>query len=135
MCFPSHLPAVKESFFKITALSAVAEAIDCTHIPIISLRKDDAEMYRNKKKLFSILLNVLAICTADRIYTNVVARGPGSAYESRIFENSTIRDKFESAEVCNLLLKNNGYSCKQYLITPLLHHANTSERAHLIAAT
>ena len=127
MCFPSDLPAVKQSFFEIAAFPAVVGGIDCTHMPIISLGGDDAEVYRNKKRYFST--NVQAICTADRIFTNVGARWPGSTHDSRIFENSNIRDKFENCEICGLLLGDSGHPCKQYLMTPLLHPANDSKRA------
>ena len=54
-----------------------------THIPIQSPGGDTAELYRNRKGLFSI--NVQAICDHDLILTNVVARWPGSIHESRIF--------------------------------------------------
>ena len=70
-----------------------------------------------------------AICTADRIFTNVAARWPGSTHDSRIFENSFIWDKFENGEICGWLLGNSGYPCKQYLMTSLLHPANDSKRA------
>ena len=52
MCFTSDLPAVKRSFFEIAAFPAVVGGIDCTHIPIISLGGDDAEVYRNRKGYF-----------------------------------------------------------------------------------
>ena len=99
-----------------------------TYVPIVSPGGDSAEVYRNRKSFFSI--NVQAICNANRYFTNVVARWCGSTHDSRILENSVIRDRFENNEVDGLLLGDNGYPCKRYLMTPLLHPVTNAEKAY-----
>lgn len=76
-------------------------------------------MFRNRKGLFSI--NVQTICDADRVITNIFAR---------IFDNSVIRDKFENGEDDGLLLGDDGYLCRSYLMTPLLNPSTTAERRY-----
>ena len=71
-----------------------------------------------------------AICNANRYFTNVVARWCGSTHDSRILENSVIRDRFENNEVDGLLLGDNGYPCKRYLMTPLLHPVTNAEKGY-----
>ena len=118
--------AVNRGFYDIGGMPEIIGCIDCTHVPIISPGKETAELFRNRKGFFSI--NVQAICDADLIFRNVVARWPGSTHDSRIFENSKIGQKFERHEINGLLLGDNGYPSKQYLLTPLLTPKNDAER-------
>ena len=127
MTFPLNLSTFKQDFYNIAGFPSVLGAMDCTHIPIVS-PGDNAEVYRNRKGFFSI--NVQAICNANRYFTNVVARWCGSTHDSRIFENSVIRDRFENNEVDGLLLGDNGYLCKRYLMTPLLYPVTNAEKAY-----
>ena len=78
---------------------------DCTQIPIISPSGDNAEVFRNKKGFMSI--NVQAICDVDRMINNIVAGWPGSTHDSRILNNSVIRDEFEEGRVNGILLSDN----------------------------
>ena len=127
MTFPSNI-SISKHFYNIAGFPSVLGAMDCTHIPIVFPRGDSAEVYRNRKGFFSI--NVQAICNANRYFTNVVARWCGSTHNSRIFENSVIRDRFENNEVDGLLLGENGCICKRYLMTPLLHPVTNAEKAY-----
>lgn len=79
---------------------------------------------------------------------NVVARWPGSAHDSTIFNNCTIRRQFESNDFPNCLLlggyiilllghKNKiivpgdrGYPIKKYLFTPLLNPHTQAEQLY-----
>uniref|UniRef100_A0A8W8L739 DDE Tnp4 domain-containing protein n=1 Tax=Magallana gigas TaxID=29159 RepID=A0A8W8L739_MAGGI len=106
---------VKRGFMDIGRIPEVVGAIDCTHIPIQSPRGRNTEIYRNRKGFFSI--NVQAICDHECNFTNIVARCPGSTHESRIFENSNICARFERHEIDGILLGDNGYPLRQYLIT------------------
>ena len=127
--FPDNreLLNVKSKFKDIAGIPGIVGAIDCTHIPIVSPGGDNAELYRNRKGFFSI--NVQAICDADLMITNLVARWYGSSHDNRIFENSEIYLKFENNEIQGILLGDNGYGLKRYLLTPVLN-ANTHEERH-----
>ena len=83
--FPSgnKVQEIQRQFMQQNRIPGIVGAIDCTHIPPQSPGGDTAELFRNRKGVFSI--NVQAICDHDLILTNVVARWPGSSHESRIF--------------------------------------------------
>lgn len=52
--------------------------------------------------------------------TDIVARWPGSAHDSNIFNNSRIKIRFENGEFGDYwLLGDSGYGVKSYLLTPL----------------
>ena len=83
--FPSgnKIQEIQRQFMQQNRIPGIVGAIDCTHIPLQSPGGDTAELFRNRKGVFSI--NVQAICDHDLILTNVVARWPGSTHDSRIF--------------------------------------------------
>ena len=123
IAFPyNDLTKVKSKFYVIANFPGVIGAMDCTHIPVISPGGDNAEVFRNRKGFMSI--NVQAICDSDRMITNNVARWPGSTHDSRIFDNSVIRDEFEEGRVNGILLGDNGYPCRRYLLTPVTPSLN-----------
>lgn len=80
------LQEIKEQFYKIAKFPGVTMVIDCTNIPICSPGGDTSELYRNRKNWMS--LNVQLIAGPQLQIFDVVARWPGSAHDSRIFENS-----------------------------------------------
>lgn len=65
---------------------------------------------------------------------DIVVRHPGSTHDSVIFDRSSARVRFEQNHVIGLLLGDNGYPCRPYLLTPLINPANQREenynRAH-----
>ena len=87
--FPSvnKVQEIQRQYMQQSRIPGIVGAIDCTHIPIQSPGGDTAELFRNRKGLFSI--NVQAICDHDLILTNVVARWPRSTHDSRILKTVT----------------------------------------------
>ncbi|KAJ8926493.1 hypothetical protein NQ314_021138 [Rhamnusium bicolor] len=65
---------------------------------------------------------------------DIVVRHPGSTHDSVIFDRSSARVRFEQGHIVGLLLGDNGYPCRPYLLTPLINPANQREenynRAH-----
>lgn len=61
--------------------------------------QDDAEVYRNRKGYFSV--NVQVISSADLYIKDIVARWPGSAHDSTIFNNSRVKHRFDEGEFGN----------------------------------
>lgn len=103
---------VMQDFYKIANFPGVIEAIDCTHIKILVRSMKNRERFRNRKLFMSI--NVQVICDANLFIANLFARWPGSVHDSRIFNNSEIRAKFENNQFNGWLLGDNGYACKSY---------------------
>jgi hypothetical protein len=96
------------------------DAIVCTHIKIPSPGGENAELFRNRKGYFSI--NVQAVCGPNLDILNIVARWPGSI-QYMMPEYSTIfaySAQFERGDIQSILLGDNGYPCRQYLMTPVI---------------
>ena len=78
---------------------------------------NNAEIFRNRKGFFSI--NVQALCHPNMLITNIVCRWPGSTHYSRIFDNSVQCSQFENNLIDGLLLGDDGFPCRHYLMTPV----------------
>ncbi|XP_049699813.2 putative nuclease HARBI1 [Helicoverpa armigera] len=104
-------------FYKIARFPRVVSAIDGTHIRIQSPGGNTAEEFRNRKGFFSF--NVQAMCSADLMFQDIVARWPGSTHDCMIFANSHVKYHFENGEFGNgIILGDSGYELTNYLLTP-----------------
>lgn len=120
---------VVQGFYNIARFPRVIGAIDCTHIKIRSPGGHDAEIYRNRKRFFS--LNVQTICDSGLRIQSIVCRWPGSAHDSTIFRHSAVKTRFETDEFGDLLLVGDaGYPISNYLLTPLHNPTNHAERRY-----
>lgn len=109
---------VVTGFFNIARFPRVIGAIDGTHIKILSPGGDNAEIYRNRKLFFSI--NTQAICSADLMFQDIVARWHGSAHDANIWDNcAQKRNCLQGLYNNNWLLGDSGYAQTHYMMTPL----------------
>ncbi|KAG0438560.1 hypothetical protein HPB47_013292 [Ixodes persulcatus] len=117
--FPSaaQFNTVMLDFFALAKFPGVTGCIDCTHVRIKSPGGDDAEVFRNRKGVFSI--NVQAVTGPQLQFYDVVVSWPGSVHDSRIFDNSRVRVLYEERRVPGVLLGDMGYACFFFLMTPL----------------
>ena len=72
------------------------------------------------------------------MFTNIVARWPGSTHDSFVFNNSRIGQRLEAQSFSlekGLLLGDSGYPCKPYLMTPYLNPATAKQEAYNKAHT
>ncbi|XP_065200775.1 putative nuclease HARBI1 [Planococcus citri] len=122
-----ELSEIRQGFFNIAQFPRCIGAVDCTHVKILSPGGQDAEIFRNRKRFFSY--NVQAVCDSNLRFLNVVCRWPGSSHDSTIFNNSSIKYKFEDGEFGNdLLVGDGGYGVRNYLITPLRNPITAAEK-------
>lgn len=120
---------VSSTFFKICGFPNVIGAIDGTHIRLQSPGGENAEIYRNRKGYFS--LNVQVVCDANLKISDVVCRWPGSAHDSRIFNNSLLKARFENNEFGNCyLLGDSAYASKRYMLVPLANPVSEAEKRY-----
>ncbi|KAG0431361.1 hypothetical protein HPB47_021851 [Ixodes persulcatus] len=117
--FPSaaQFNTVMLDFFALAKSPGVTGCIDSTHVRIKSPGGDDAEVFRNRKGVFSI--NVQAVTGPQLQFYDVVVSWPGSVHYSQIFDNSRVRVLYEDRRVPGVLLGDMGYACFFFLMTPL----------------
>lgn len=157
---PEEIYLSQQQFFQIARFIRVIGFIDCTHIRVQSYGKrnlflnhsslkyshksiyplntffhclflggEDSELYRNRKGYFS--LNVQVITNAKFDIIDIVARWPGSAHDSTIFNHSRIKSLFEANRFNDgLLLGDSGYPNLSYLMTPLLNPLTPAEHLY-----
>jgi hypothetical protein len=106
----------------------VTGVIDGTHIPIQSPGGPRAEIYRNRKTYFS--LNVQIVGGPQLEILDIVVRWPGSTHDSRIFENSSVKLRFQRRQIPGLLLGDSGYPQTNYLYTPVLNPGNEAQERY-----
>lgn len=125
--FPTNDEArvIKRGFYAKSGFPGVIGAIDCTHIRIIG-QGIRGLRYINRKGWPSI--NTQIVCDHKMKIRNISARWYGSAHDSRIFNESLIKDKFESHEVEGLLVGDSGYAVHSYLMTPFKSPSSPPER-------
>ena len=88
--------------------------------PLLSYHQ--AERYRNRKNVYA--LNIQVICDGNLVICDIVARWWGSVHDARIFDNSSVKLRFDMSEFDGILLGDSGYPLKTYLMTPFLHPAD-----------
>ncbi|KAH1006028.1 hypothetical protein HUJ04_006910 [Dendroctonus ponderosae] len=105
-------------FFAIVSFPSVSACVDCTHILIKNPGGTIGEIFRNRKRQFS--LNVQVACDPNMKIVDIDVRYPGSTHDSVIFDRSALRIRFETNQIPGLLLGDNGYACRKYLLTPII---------------
>ena len=106
----------------------VLGAIDGTHVAIKSPTVNE-HLSVNRHQRHSI--NVQAVCDANMIFTDVVAKFPGSTHDSYMFASSGLGRKMEqSGGADGYLLGDSGYALRPWMITPFDQAAaNNPEKA------
>lgn len=73
-------------------------------------------------------INVQTVCDASLKIRDIVCRWAGSTHDSRIFNNSSIRTRFEGGEFgSSVIVGDSGYGQKNYLLTPLTNPQTHAE--------
>ncbi|CAG4940845.1 unnamed protein product [Parnassius apollo] len=84
--------------------------------------------YVNRKGYYSIKVQV--VCDSNLKIRDIVARWRGRAHDSRVFNESTIKERFERGNFHGRLLGDSGYACTAYLFTSLPNPSNDKEEAY-----
>jgi len=96
------------------------------HIFLCILGGEFSELYRNRKGYFSI--NVQVVVNAKLEIIDIVARWPGSAHDSTIFDHSRIKTLFEMGAFSDGLLL--AYPNLPYIMTPFQNPATAAEHIY-----
>ncbi|KAI4469671.1 hypothetical protein MML48_1g04984 [Holotrichia oblita] len=115
-------------FFEIGGFPGVSGCVDGTHIEIKNPGGENAEVFRNRKGWMSLNIQVIAGPRCEIL--DIVIRWPGSAHDSRIFNNSAVRLRFEQELLTGLLLGDSAYQQTHYLFTPVLNPATRAQNLY-----
>ena len=130
---PAEEDAIMQAFSTIAGMPGCIGCIDGTLIPIRGPGGHDAELYRGRKGYFAY--NVMAVCDASLLVTNLVVNWPGSAHDSRIFNESQLCQTLQTGHYRGFLLGDGGYPCRSYLLTPYANprapHEEKFNQAHI----
>ncbi|CAH4033101.1 unnamed protein product [Pieris brassicae] len=122
-----HMDGI-EKFHSIANFPKVVGVVDCMHVRIDSPRHDIGAEFRNPQGQFS--LNVQAICDADLKIMNIAWQS-GSYNDTVVFDNSPLKDEFESGHYKDCwLLGDNDFQNRWYLLTPILNPTAESEKRY-----
>ena len=103
-------------FYSIAGFPRVIGAIDGS---LIAIKGPDNEehLYVCHKGFHAI--NVMAVCNAQLLFTNVVSKWHGSVHDSAVFNSSALQVHMENEGGRNgWLLGDRGYGIQPYLMTP-----------------
>lgn len=123
----NNIDEIKDGFYNMRRFPGVIGCVDGTHIWIERPHENEVD-YVNRKGYSSI--NVQVICDHRGKLTNIVARWPGSAHDSRILRSSQVWDNMEAHMVDGYILGDSGYPCRNWLMTPLLNAHTAHERRY-----
>ncbi|WAR20268.1 HARB1-like protein [Mya arenaria] len=118
-----ELAEAKLGFYKRCKIANIVGAVDGTLVPIIA-SKDSGEAYICRKGFHAI--NVMATCSHDRRFIDIVAKWPGSQHDSSVMNTSLLKEHMES-ERPGMLLADSGYPLTTSLLTPLANPVTPAE--------
>lgn len=72
----------------------------------------------------------MGVCDASLKFICVVVIVPGSAHDTRVFNESRLCQALEIGMYRGFLLCDNGYACRSYILTPLLAPRTDKERRY-----
>ncbi|KAI1710967.1 DDE superfamily endonuclease domain-containing protein [Ditylenchus destructor] len=117
--FPTSQEAVKANaeFFRAQSrFPSVNGIVDGTHIRIQAPKLQIERDFVNRKNFHSV--NVQVIVDHRGMFTNIVARWPGSSHDSFIMRNSEVWRGYEDGRLQGIILADSGYALRPWLMTP-----------------
>ncbi|KAI5754193.1 hypothetical protein M8J77_006645 [Diaphorina citri] len=125
---PNQMNDIHVQFYALARFPGVTGIIDGTHIPIMNPGGPRAETFRNRKGTMS--LNVQVVCGPNMEFFDLICRWPGSAHDSRMFNASSVKLRFDNDELPGYLLGDSGYAQTRKMYTPFPDPANPQEEAY-----
>ncbi|XP_060098254.1 putative nuclease HARBI1 [Heteronotia binoei] len=110
----------RAGFALVAGFPNVMVAVDCTHVAMVAPRKDPM-VYQNRHHFYS--LNVQASCDHWGVFTDLVAKFPGSMQDAQIFTSSGLNLGPQPQMA-------RGYPLLPYLLTPYQEDAPEDRAAY-----
>ncbi|XP_053344401.1 putative nuclease HARBI1 [Clarias gariepinus] len=122
---PEEIRQANQHLHSIASIPRVIGIVDGTLIPVASPVANES-LYICRKGYPAI--NVQIICNHQGMFTDIVAKWPGSTHDSFVWANSAICQVAEEGGFGDSwLLGDSGYPLRPYLITPVQHPATNAE--------
>lgn len=118
----------KVKFYNIKQFPDVVRLIDGIHIPIQCPDKN-WEVFRNWKSIF-VLLNIQAVCDPNKEIFNIVTRSSGFTHGSRVFNNSSIKQRFDERRHTGYLLGDRDYAESKFTFIPVPNPITLAEERY-----
>ncbi|GBP60940.1 Putative nuclease HARBI1 [Eumeta japonica] len=118
----------RECVHDIAGFPGVVGCIDCTHIKIKNPGGSQAEVFKNRKRWFS--LNIQAVGGPNLQLFDIVARWPGSSHDNFIYNSSSVKQRMLSREIEGLLLGDNGFALSPTLMTPFMSPSGSAQEIY-----
>ncbi|KAJ0169959.1 hypothetical protein K1T71_014565 [Dendrolimus kikuchii] len=115
-------------FEAISGLGRITGAIDCTHINIRKVDSDAGQSHTNRKSHYFI--NTQVVCDADLKICDIVCHWRGSTPDASIYQESSIKRRFEENEFVGRLIADSSYPRTLHLKTPLLRPRTQEEQCY-----
>ncbi|KAG9283459.1 putative nuclease HARBI1 [Astyanax mexicanus] len=136
MTFPSSaedIARVNHSFHAIANFPQVIGVIDGTLIQIARPSLNEPAYFSRKGYP---ALNVQVVCDSQGVFTDIVAKWPGSTHDSFIWANSALCQVAEGGGFKgSWLLGDSGYPLRPYLLTPIQQARTEAEERYNSAHT
>ena len=112
-------------FYKIAGMPRVIGAVDGS---LISVRAPHHQEHLYVCHKGFHVINTMAVCNAQLLFTNFVCRWHGSVHDSAIFNTSMLHAHLEDGGGRNgWLLGDRGYGIQTYLLTPFRPDSVTTQ--------
>ncbi|XP_067617034.1 putative nuclease HARBI1 [Eurosta solidaginis] len=124
-----ELQKTTEKFYQKQRIPGVIGAIDCTYIGIKG-PKDQKEMYFNRKKTYSIVLQ--AVVDADKKFIDVTCGEPGSLHDYRVLRRSKLfndADRLHEQMFAGsyFIIADSAYPTTNWLVSPYKDYGNLTQ--------
>ena len=132
--FPTNndAPRVQHDFFKMARFPGVVGIVDGTHVKIQApTEHEDVLVCR---KMYNSI-NVQVVSDSKMYITDIVVKYPGSSHDARIWRESSLGEQFARRERKGIILRDSGYPCHPWLMTPLADPSNRAEERYQSALT
>ncbi|CAH3966476.1 unnamed protein product [Pieris brassicae] len=119
---------IMHQFEEISGMKNITGVLDCTHIKIQKISDNNGQSFINSQGQYSI--NTQVICDATLRIRDIVCRWRGSTDDARIYNESSIKRRFEENDFFGKLMGDCAYPCSFHLLTPVLRPITEAEERY-----